>query len=131
MREEFKEENFEYVDEYVEAYQEMKRKAIKVIQKYGKELDLRQIIKDKNPDADDDELEAVIMNECYSVFFSDWNDEIHDCLIQGVRYNEERKVVEVFLHSYDGDIDEWMSSSYISGADDNVYMTILKNCPSD
>ena len=124
-----KKKNSEYVDAYVEAYQAMRKKAIEVIKKYGKELDLRQIIKDKNPDADDDELEAVMMNECHSVFFSDRQGDIHDCMIQGVRYNEERERVEVFLHSFDGDIDEWMPSSYINGDEDYVYMTILKNCP--
>lgn len=124
-----KKENSEYVDAYVEAYQEMKRKAIEAIKKYGKELDIRQIIKDKNPDADDDELYSLIMNECYSVFYADNNGYIADCLIQGVRYNEERKRVEVVLHSSDGDIYEWMPTSYISGDDANVYMTILENCP--
>ena len=124
-------ENSDYVAEYEKAYQEMKRKAIEVIKKYGKELDLRQIIKDKNPEADDDELEAAMMDECYSVFYADRHGYIYDCMIQGVRYDNERKIVEVFLHSSGGDIDEWMPVYYINGDEDYAYMTILENCPSD
>lgn len=126
-----KKKNTDYIAAYVDAYQAMKKQAIKVIKKYGKEIDLRQIVKDMYPDADDDELDDAMIDECYSVFYADNDGYIYDCMIQGVRYNEERKEVEAFLHSSDGDIDEWIPASYINGCEDDVYMTILENCPSD
>ena len=124
-----KKTNYDYVAEYEKAYQAMKAKAIEVIEKYGRELDLRQIIKDKNPEADDDELDEAMIDECYSVFYADRHGYIYDCMIQGVRYDKERLIVEVFLHSSEGDIDEWMPVYYINGDEDYVYMTILENIP--
>jgi hypothetical protein len=126
--------NYDYVNEYLKAYQKLRNKAEKVIKAYGKELDVMEIGKQRlmeeygykdESEVDDEELQDWKVNNVNTCVFVGKHGYVYTPYILGVRYNKERNNIEAYLETDEGDVSEWLSVSYVSYEPDAVYMTIL------
>ena len=126
-----------YVEKYLNAYKEMKAVAIEKMKNYGNELDVWEVCKkrflemseyDEINEDNIDDLEEFSQNESYCCLFKGKHEFIYLVRIKKVRYDHEKKRIEVFVESDEGDVSEWLPESWISYDSDAVWMTILDFC---
>jgi len=134
--------NYDYVEDFKKAYNAMRNQAIKVIKNYGKTLEVQEVLKkslmkDKGwtewpaPDSDEfysieEETEDWKYNEMYWCAFEGKHEQIYCGYIPMVRWNAERKEIEIYFDSNDGCVSEWLPESYIGFEREAIYQTILE-----
>ena len=124
----------DYVENYFDAYREMKEAAIEKMKNYGKTLDVYEVCKQllmeregyKSADEiPEDEFEDFKCTNIYSCYFEGKHEQIYCAQIVKVRYNTETLGIEVYLETDDGYISAWYPIYWISGEVDAVWMTIF------
>lgn len=135
-------ENRKYVEEFRTAFKAMKARAIEVMMKYDGTLDVVEILKkrildmhgmDEWPasntdvwDELDEELDELKSTELYCCAFTGKYETVYNTNIDAVRWNKEKKMLEVYLHSDDGYINEWIPETYVDFDQEAIYFTILE-----
>ena len=123
----------DYVQNYLNAYREMKSSAIEKIKNYGKTLEVYEIRKKRlmeqfgyksKDEIPQEELDDCICNTSYSCVYEGKHGMLYPCQIVMVRYNSVYNDVDVYLESDDGYIAEWFTICYVGWDFDGAYMTI-------
>ena len=119
---------------YYKEYRKMKELAISRMKKYGKVLELMEIAKEPIMDncgyktaseITQDDLNEWKSSNTYTCVVRSRQEELEECTILMVRYNEKKKDVDVYVESDNGEIAEWLPASYIDYERDAAYLTIL------
>ena len=126
--------NLEILNDYYNARNSMRERARKVIKKYGKELDVIEIIKKRlikdgviderdEPEDYSETLEESLQDEGFYSQFEDKHGGWHSVLVLKVRYNKTSNHVEAYVKEDGGDIEGWFDDYLLY--DTGVYETIL------
>lgn len=114
---------------YNEAYTEMKEYAEKLLIKYGNEIDVKQIGKqrlmEEQVEAEDEDLYDWMSCNSYTCIIESKSGEPHECTIAKVRYNEEKECIEVYLEDDYGAFCDWYPIYWITFGGEYVFMTII------
>ena len=124
-----------YVENYLNAYREMKAAAIEKMKNYGKELDVyaeldKLIVKDRGyksvDEITDDDRDDFYWEHIYECIFEGKHETFYACRIVKVRYNEKDEDLEVYLEDANYDLREWFHLWSVGFGRDDVYMTVHK-----
>lgn len=119
----------DYIRAYNEAYTELKEYAEKLLIKYGKEIDVKQIgkqilIQNKIEEEDEDLYDWMSCN-AYTCIVETKNGNPYECTIAKVRYNNEKERIEVYLEDDYGAFCDWYPIGWITFGSEYVFMTII------
>ena len=122
--------NYDYVQNYIDAYQAMRKKAIQVIKDYGKEFDLIEYAKKRlkeelDGEVMEEDIDDWLVENSYSCVLVGKHGTLYPCTVMKARYNDKTETIEVYLSSDDGYINEWFSDYDVDYEKDAVYQTIL------
>lgn len=126
--------NIDYVKNYHKSINklnaDLEEKAVKAIKEYGKEIDVVAIkAHEFNLDITDDDVMVAVYEYCEYGNVDTTHDNIRECAILGVRYNNETNKIEALMRDYvwDGTINDWMDINYLCrDTQMSVYVTILE-----
>jgi hypothetical protein len=119
---------------YYKEYRKMKELAISRMKKYGKVLEVMEMSKESIMDncgykttseITQEDFDEWKISNTYDCVVRSRHEELLECTILMVRYNEKKKDVDVYVESDNGEIAEWMPASYIDYERDAAYLTIL------
>ena len=127
-------EKKDYVQNYYDAYNEMKQAALKVIKELGKEIDLveiaKAIITENEGELEKDEmlecLDSWMAENAYACAVTLKHGDILGCSVYKVRYNKDKDMVEVYLVDDYGELEDWYDEWFVTYDRDAVYATILE-----
>lgn len=119
----------DYIKAYNEAYTELEEYAEKLLIKYGKEIDVKQIGKQRlmqnKIEEEDEDLYDWMSCNSYTCIIETKNGRPYECTIAKVRYNEEKEDIEVYLEDDYGVFCDWYPIYWITFGREYVYMTII------
>jgi hypothetical protein len=126
--------NCDYLQDYLDAYQMMKNRAIEVMRDYGEELDVTNVGKrlimehygySSEDDVCYDELSDWMDNNVYCCVFQDKHGSTSPMRILKTRYNDDLCDIDVCLEHEEGFFSGWYPAYKICGDRDAAYMTVL------
>ena len=119
----------DYIKAYNEAYTELKEYAEKLLIKYGNEIDVRQVGKqrlmEEQGKVEDEDLNDWMSCNAYTCIVETKNGNPYECTIEYVRYNSEKEYIEVFLEDDYGVFCDWYPIYWITFGKEYVFMTII------
>ncbi len=124
-----------FVQNYLDAYETMRKEAIEKIKNYGKVLDVyeeinKNIVKEKGyksvNEITDDDRDEYYWDYFYNCVYEGKHNYLYCCRIAKVKYDEKENDVYVYLEDDDYGICEWFPHWDIGFDKDAIYMTILK-----
>lgn len=131
-----------FVENYLDAYKAMRERAVEVIKKQGKTLEVYEVLKSRTmiekgwkewPAYGTDEYDSI------EEIAEEWKyDQMFWCTFEGkhghvfcgyismVRWNAKNEGIEVYFDTNDGCVSEWLPEYLICNGREAIYETILE-----